>query len=79
MSFIQRIKRKFCRHTDELASRNYEMPFIGYEFYCPKCEAYVAYFAEDNSYMILSEMQHNIAVEEGKKFWAVNQKFKKFD
>jgi hypothetical protein len=55
------------------------MPFIGYEFQCPKCKAYVAYFRDDDNYMVLSELQHNVVVEEGKKFWAVNQKFKKFD
>ena len=67
MKVLRRIKQRFCRHIDDPANRNYQMPFVGYAFQCPKCEAYVAYFINSNDYMILSELQHNIAVEEGKK------------
>ena len=73
MSIIRTIKQHFCRHIDDPINRNHQMPFIGYEFKCPKCGAYVAYFINSNDYMILSELQHNIAVEEGKKL----QKFDK--
>ena len=77
-NLIQRIRQKWCRHIDEPQNRNSQMPFVGYEFQCPKCKAYVAYFQNSNDYIILSELQHNIAVEEGKKYWLIEQKYKDF-
>lgn len=66
-NLIRKLRQKFCRHIDEPDNRNHKVPFVGYEFQCPKCKAYVAYFKSNDSYVILSELQHNIAVEEGNK------------
>ena len=72
MSIIRKIKQRFCHHEDNPNNRNHQMPFVGYEFQCPKCKAYVAYFKSNDSYMNMSELQHNTAIEEGKKLWAMN-------
>lgn len=74
MKLLQRIKQRFCSHEDDPRNRNHKMPFIGYEFQCPKCKAYVAYFQSNGSYMNLSELQHNIVTEEGKKLWTLQWK-----
>lgn len=75
MSIIRKIKQRFCRHIDNPDNRNYQMSFAGYEFQCPKCGSYVAYFADHEGYTVLSELQHNIAIEEGKKYWMAGQKY----
>ena len=75
MNPIRRIKQHFCPHEDNPDNRNAQVPFLGYEFQCPKCQAYVAYFKNGDSYINLTDLQHNTVVEEGKKFWAINQKF----
>ena len=75
MSIIRTIKQHFCRHKDNPNDRNYQMPFVGYEFQCPKCQAYVAYFKSNDSYITISELQHNMVVEEGKKHWARYQNY----
>lgn len=71
MTIIQRIRQRFCQHEDNPDNRNHHVPFIGYEFQCPKCKAYVAYFKTNDSYMNISELQHNIVVEEGKKLYDI--------
>ena len=71
MKLIQSIKQHFCHHFDEPIYRNHQVTFIGYIFQCPKCGAYVAYFQDLNTYSILSELQYNIIVEEGKKLWSL--------
>lgn len=60
-------KEKLISKEDNPDNRNHQVPFIGYEFQCPKCKAYVAYFTSNDSYMNISELQHNTVVEEGKK------------
>ena len=71
MKLIQKIKQHFCRHIDSSDSRNYKVPFVGYEFQCPKCKAYIAYFENCGRSVVLSELQHNTVIEEGKKLWAM--------
>lgn len=75
MELLKRIKQKLCRHIDEPNNRNYQVPFVGYAFQCPKCRAYIAYFEDYNDYMIMSELQHNIIVEEGKKLYGKLPKY----
>jgi hypothetical protein len=70
MSNIRKIKQRFCHHEDNPDNRNERVPFISYEFQCPRCKAYVAYFKSNDSYVNLTELQHNTVVEEGKKHWA---------
>lgn len=70
-NFIQKIRQRYCHHIDEPDNRNHKVPFVGYEFKCPKCNAYVAYFINSDSYMNLTELQHNIVVEEGKKMYGI--------
>lgn len=72
MQLIRRIKQKLCRHIDDSNNRNYKVPFVGYEFRCSKCGGYVAYFMTHDVYFLLSELQHNIIVEEGIKLWEMN-------
>lgn len=74
---IRRIKQRYCHHTDLSDNRNYQVPFHGYEFQCPKCKAHVAYFESYNDYVLLSELQHNIVVEEGKKLYGKLPQYQK--
>ena len=71
MNLIQRMKQHFCHHDDNPDNRNHQVPFVGYEFQCPKCKAHVAYFQSNDSYMNMSELQYNTVIEEGKKLWAL--------
>jgi hypothetical protein len=79
MNLIQRIKQRFCRHIDDPINRTYVVPFVGYEFQCPKCKAYVAYFENFNDYIILSELQHNIITDEGKKLQQLEYNYVKYE
>ena len=71
MKLIQRIKQRFCQHIDDPRHRNKTMPFTGYIFQCPKCQAHVAYFHNWNEYTEISEKERKIFIEEGTKLWAL--------
>lgn len=79
MKILRTIKQHFCRHIDDPNNRTYVVPFEGYEFQCPRCKAYVAYFENLNDYALLSELQHAIVAEEGKKLQRLERNYKKFD
>ena len=79
MKLIQRIKQRFCKHIDMPDERNHRMPFLGYSFQCPKCKSYVAYFKNWDEYINISDKEHMLLVEEGKKLWNVQYSQKSKD